>query len=123
MSLALILAFAAIALLTLLALLWSRWPAWMKAALVFAVTALYFVGHDAVHAIWGIPSTDALPERFTLLAAVIEAPARKASASNASTSPSISLPLLPQAPSWMVIVPTSASVLLPTPNLSISSTQ
>jgi hypothetical protein len=81
MSLAIVLAFAALLLVTLLALLWSRWPGWTKAVLVLAVTALYFVGHDAIHQIWGIPSTDALPERFVMLAAVVEEPgARSAGA-------------------------------------------
>lgn len=74
MSNALIGAFAALLLLSLLALLWSRWPAWLKGLLVLAVTALYFVGHDAVLSVWGLPSTAALPERFVVLAAVVEEP-------------------------------------------------
>ena len=74
MSNALILAFVALLLLTLLALLWSRWPGWLKGLLVLAVTTLYFVGHDAVHQIWGLPSPDALPERFVMLAAIVEEP-------------------------------------------------
>lgn len=77
MSLALILLFAAVLLLLALALLWSRWPAWLKGMLVVLVTGLYFYGHDAVHQIWGIPSTDALPERFVMLAAVVEEPGPK----------------------------------------------
>jgi len=77
MSLALILSFAALLLLTLLALLWSRWPGWMKGLLVVAVTALYFVGHDAVHQLWGVPSTDALPPRFVMLASVVEEPVQR----------------------------------------------
>jgi hypothetical protein len=77
MSLAIILAFAALLLLVLLALLWSRWPAWMKGLLVVVVTALYFVGYDAVHSIWGIPSTDALPPRFVMLASVVEEPSAR----------------------------------------------
>lgn len=77
MSMALILAFAALLLLTLLALLWSRWPGWLKGVLVVAVTVLYFWGHEAVHQIWGLPSTDALPERFVMLAAVVEEPSPK----------------------------------------------
>ena len=40
MSMALILAFAALLLLTLLALLWSRWPGWLKGVLVVAVTII-----------------------------------------------------------------------------------
>jgi hypothetical protein len=78
MSLAIILSFAVLTLLCALALLYSHWPRWLKSLLVLGVTVLYFHGHDAVHAIWGIPSTDALPERFVMLAAVVEEPTSKA---------------------------------------------
>lgn len=77
MTLTLVLAYAALLLLVALALLWSRWPAWLKGALVAGVTALYFFGHDAAHSLWGVPSTDALPERFVMLAAVVEEPTRQ----------------------------------------------
>lgn len=77
MMLALILGFAALLLLLLLALLWSRWPAYLKLILVVGVTALYFYGHDAVHAIWGAPSTDRLPERFVMISAVVEEPTQR----------------------------------------------
>ena len=75
MGLALVLSFAALLLLVLLALMASRWPAWLKGVLVAAVTALYFFGDDAVHQIWGVPSSDALPERFVMLGAVVDEPA------------------------------------------------
>lgn len=74
MTLALVLGFAALLLLTALALLWSRWPAWLKGLLVAGVTVLYFWGYHAVHEIGGLPSNDALPERFVLLAARIDEP-------------------------------------------------
>jgi hypothetical protein len=74
MSLSLILAYAALLLLLACALLWSRWPGWMKTVVVAGVTVLYFYGHAAVHSIWGIPSTDALPERFLMLSAVVQEP-------------------------------------------------
>ncbi len=77
MGLALVLSFAALLLLILLALLWSRWPGWMKGVLVLAVTALYFYGNDAVHQIWGVPSADALPQRFVMLAAAVDEPSAK----------------------------------------------
>jgi hypothetical protein len=77
MGLALVLSFAALLLLVLLALLWSRWPGWMKTVLVLAVTVLYFYGNDAVHQIWGVPSADALPERFVMLAAAVDEPVGK----------------------------------------------
>ncbi len=77
MSLALVLSFAGLLLLCLLALLWSRWPAWLKAMLVVGVSVFYFYGESLVHQMWGWPSSDALPERFVLLAAVIEEPNAK----------------------------------------------
>ena len=77
MSLALILSFACLVLLCTLALLWSRWPAWLKGLLVVGSTVLYFWGDDAVHNLSGWPSADALPERFALLAVVIEEPNAK----------------------------------------------
>ena len=77
MGLALVLSFAALMLLVLFALLWSRWPGWMKGVLVLAVTGLYFYGNDAVHQIWGVPSSDALPGRFVMLAAAVDEPTGK----------------------------------------------
>lgn len=77
MTLALVLGFSALVLLCALALLWSRWPAWMKGLLVCGVTVLYFFGHSVVHDMWGWPSSEPLPERFVLLAAVIEEPGSK----------------------------------------------
>lgn len=77
MTLALVLAFAALVALLGFALLWSRWPGWLKSVLVIATTTLYFYGHSALHGIWGIPSTDALPERFLMLAAAVEEPSTR----------------------------------------------
>ena len=74
MTLPVILSFAVLAFLALLALLWSRWPAWLKGSLVAGVTLFYFFANDVVHSMWGWPSSDALPERFVLLAAVIDEP-------------------------------------------------
>lgn len=77
MSLGIILGFATLVFLTLLSLLWSRWPGWFKAILIAGVTALYFLGYTAVHAIWGTPSTDALPEQFVMISAVVDEPTPK----------------------------------------------
>ncbi len=77
MTLPVVLSLAALAFLTVLALLWSRWPVWLKALLVVGVTVFYFFADEVVHGMWGWPSTDALPERFVLLAAVIEEPTTK----------------------------------------------
>lgn len=77
MTLAVILGFVTLAALAVLALLWSRWPAWLKGLLVAGVVVFYFWADDAVHNLWGWPSSDALPEKFVLLAAVIEEPTNK----------------------------------------------
>jgi hypothetical protein len=61
---------------TALALAFSRWSRWLKAALVVGVTALYFVADSTLAGVWGWPSRDGLPERFVLLAAVIEEPTK-----------------------------------------------
>lgn len=78
MGLALVIAFSALLLTTLLALLWSRWPLWLRGLLIGAVTLFYFYANDAIHQIWGVPSRDALPERFVMIAAVVEEPAGRA---------------------------------------------
>lgn len=77
MTTAIVIASATLALLCALALLWSRWPAWLKGLLVLAVTGFFFFADDAVHHLSGWPSADALPERFVLLAAVIDEPSAK----------------------------------------------
>ena len=77
MSLALTLSFAALVLLCTLALIWSRWPVWLKGLLVAGTAVLYFWGDDVVHNLSGWPTADALPERFALLAVVIEEPSNK----------------------------------------------
>jgi hypothetical protein len=77
MTLEIVLSLAALALLCGLALLWSRWPVWVKGLLVAGVTLFYFHVDGVVHNLWGWPSADALPERFVLLAAVIDEPTAK----------------------------------------------
>jgi hypothetical protein len=77
MTLAVVLAFVVLAALATLALLFSRWPLWLRALLVAGVTGFYFYADDAVHNMWGWPSSDALPERFVLLATVIEEPSAR----------------------------------------------
>jgi hypothetical protein len=69
-------AFVTLAALAGAALVASRWPTWAKALLVAGVTALYFAAERALDDTWGWPSRGGLPERFVLLAAVIEEPAR-----------------------------------------------
>ncbi len=77
MSLQIVLSAAVLVFLCTLALLFSRWPAWLKGLLVAGTTAFLFHADELVHRMWGWPSTDPLPERFVLLAAVIEEPSAK----------------------------------------------
>lgn len=60
--------------LTGLALVASRWSRWAKGALVLAVTSLYFFADHVLLGVWGWPARSAMPERFVLLATVIEEP-------------------------------------------------
>jgi hypothetical protein len=69
-------AFVALACAAALALVFSSWPRWCKALLVLAVTALYFHAEHAFDDVWGLASRQSLPERFVLLAAVIEEPGK-----------------------------------------------
>ncbi len=73
---ALLWAYVALAFVAALALLASRWPRWAKALVVVGVTSLYFWADHALNDVWGWPSKHALPERFVLLAAVIEEPSK-----------------------------------------------
>ncbi len=68
--------YVALAFVAALALLASHWPRWAKALVVAGVTALYFVASTVLDDVWGWPSRHALPERFVLLAAVIEEPSK-----------------------------------------------
>jgi hypothetical protein len=77
MTLALSICMSLLAALLLLALLWSHWPAWLKGGLVAAVAVFYFYADDAAHGLSGWPSADPLPERFALLAVVIDEPGRQ----------------------------------------------
>jgi hypothetical protein len=71
-------AYVGLAFACALALVASRWPRWAKALLVAGVTGLYFVADAGLGNVWGWPSRQALPERFVLLAAVIEEPGKTA---------------------------------------------
>jgi len=77
MTLEIVLGAAVLAFLCALALLWSRWPGWLKALLVVGVTGFYFAAEDLAHRMWGWPAADPLPERWVLLAAVIDEPSAK----------------------------------------------
>lgn len=71
---ALTLAYAGLALLLLNLGFFTRWPAWVKIAAVIGVSGLYWVTFDALRGLQGWPTEERLPERFALLAAVINEP-------------------------------------------------
>lgn len=73
---ALLWAYIALVFLVGLACLASAWPRALKAVLVLATVGLYFYAEHALDDVWGRPSRAALPERFVLLAAVIEEPSK-----------------------------------------------
>ena len=77
MQLALTLSLALLVFLAVLALLASRWPGWLKGLLVLGSVGFYFWADDVAHNLSGWPTSDALPERFVLLAVVIEEPSNK----------------------------------------------
>lgn len=77
MTLTLIIAFAIFVFLFTLAIVFSGWPGWLKGALTLGVCAFYFYGYQAVFSLLGNPSSDALPARFLLIAAVVEEPRPK----------------------------------------------
>ena len=77
MSLTFILVFVIFAFLLALALVYSRWPRWLKGLLAIGVTGFYFFGFASVHSLLGLPSTDALPPRFVMIAAIVDEPRGK----------------------------------------------
>ena len=77
MTLTFILVFVLFAVLLALALVFSNWPRWLKGLLALGVTVFYFWGYMSVHSLLGIPSTDALPERFVMIAAIVDEPRPK----------------------------------------------
>ena len=77
MTLTFIIVFVLFALLLALALVFSKWPNWLKGLLAVGVTGFYFWGYASVHSLLGIPSTDALPEKFVMIAAIVDEPRPK----------------------------------------------
>lgn len=73
-SLLLTLLYVALAFLLLVLCLATRWPLWVKAGMVLAVTASYFVAQAAFQGMLGWPAPNTPPEKFVLLAVVIEEP-------------------------------------------------
>lgn len=77
MTLAVLLSFLVLVFLCVLALLWSHWPGWMKGLLVTGVAVFYFYADSVLHSVGGWPTSDPLPARWVLLAAVIDEPSAK----------------------------------------------
>jgi hypothetical protein len=73
-SLLLTLLYVALAFLLLVLCLATRWPLWVKAGMVLAVTASYFVAQAAFQSMLGWPAPNTPPEKFVLLAVVVEEP-------------------------------------------------
>ena len=73
-SLLLTLLYVALAFLLLLLCLATRWPLWVKAGMVLLVTASYFVAQAAFQGMLGWPAPNTPPEKFVLLAVVVEEP-------------------------------------------------
>jgi hypothetical protein len=67
-------AYVALAFLLLTACLSTQWPLTAKIALIALTTGLYFLAYQAHHAMMGWATKEAVPERFVLLATVIEEP-------------------------------------------------
>lgn len=70
-------AYVALAALAALALMASHWPKWGRALIVLGVTGLYFFANHVLLEVWGWPSREAMPDRFVLLATVIDEPSPK----------------------------------------------
>jgi hypothetical protein len=77
MTLSLVLTFAVTFALLGMALIWTQWPQWLKAVVVVAIFSMYFAGFQTAMSLVGTPSTQALPERFVMLAAMVEEPRGK----------------------------------------------
>jgi hypothetical protein len=73
------LAYIALAVLALVMCLKTQWPLIAKIALIAAVTGLYFVAYSAHEGLMGWPTKERMPERFVLLATVIEEPNKEKS--------------------------------------------
>jgi hypothetical protein len=69
-------AYVALVFVTALALVYSRWPQWAKAVVAVCVGVLYFFADASLNHVWGWPGRQSLPERFVLLAAVIDEPSK-----------------------------------------------
>jgi hypothetical protein len=76
MTLPVLLSFCVLLALCCMALLWSRWPIWLKTVLITGVSIFYFYASSVIQDVWGWPNADRLPERFVLLAAVIDEPSK-----------------------------------------------
>ena len=66
--------YLAIAFLLLILCLATRWPRSVKLGMIVAVTASYFIAESAFDGMLGWPAANNLPEKFVLLATVVDEP-------------------------------------------------
>ena len=66
--------YLAIAFLLLILCLATRWPKAVKLAMIVVVTGAYFIAESAFDGMLGWPAATNLPEKFVLLATVVEEP-------------------------------------------------
>ncbi len=66
--------YLAVAFLLLILCLATRWPRPVKLAMIVLVTGSYFIAESAFDGMLGWPAASALPEKFVLLATVVEEP-------------------------------------------------
>ncbi len=72
-------AYVGLAVLLLVMCLATRWPLAAKVGLIAAVTGLYFFAYSAHEGLMGWPTKERMPDRFVLLATVIEEPNKEKS--------------------------------------------
>lgn len=73
-ALQLTLLYVAIAALLLILCLATRWPRRVKVGMIVAVTASYFFAQAVFHGMLGWPAGERLPQKFVLLATMIDEP-------------------------------------------------
>jgi hypothetical protein len=76
-ALQLTLIYVAIAALLLILCLATNWPRWIKAGAIIVVTVSYFFAQAIFHGMLGWPADEKLPEKFVLLATMIDEPDKK----------------------------------------------
>jgi hypothetical protein len=66
--------YLAVAFMLLLLCLATAWPKWVKLVMIGVVTGSYFMAESAFDGMLGWPAATGIPEKFLLLATVVEEP-------------------------------------------------